>query len=133
MKKNITFIAQLASIGLIWIFVISLTIWIINLITISIELNDVPGASIGISIITIPVFITLASVLTYVFVGLYKEEKKLLSRVIRFLVWVNGGKQPFVVHPENCRGCGTCIVICPKEAITLLKCEKEYDITTFNS
>ena len=79
MKKNITFIAQLASIGLIWIFVISLTIWIINLITISIELNDVPGASIGISIITIPVFITLASVLTYVFVGLYKEEKKLLS------------------------------------------------------
>ena len=64
---------------------------------------------------------------------LTKEEKKLLSRVIRFLVWVNGGKQPFVVHPENCRGCGTCIVICPKEAITLLKCEKEYDITTFNS
>jgi hypothetical protein len=79
MQKNITFIAQLASISLIWIFVISLAVWIIHLISLSIELNDVPGASIGISIITIPVFFALASVLTYVFIGLHKEEKKLSS------------------------------------------------------
>ncbi len=79
MKKNITFIAQLVSLSLIWLFVISFAEWIINLISLSVELNDVPGASIGISIITIPVFFTLASVLTYVFVGLQKEEKKLSS------------------------------------------------------
>ncbi len=79
MKKNITFIAQLVSLSLIWLFVISIAVWIINLISLSVELNDVPGASIGISIITIPVFFTLASVLTYVFVGLQKEEKKLSS------------------------------------------------------
>ena len=55
---------------------------------------------------------------------LTKEEKKSLSRVIRFLLWVNGGQQPFVVSPENCRGCGTCIEVCPKNAIKLRKCEK---------
>ncbi len=77
MQKNLTFIAQIASISLIWIFVISLAVWIIHLILLSIELNDVPGASIGISIITIPVFFALAGVLTYVFVGLHKGEKKI--------------------------------------------------------
>jgi amino acid transporter len=79
MHKKITFIAQLVSLSLIWIFVISIAVWIINLILLSVELNDVPGASIGISIITIPVFFALASVLTYVFIGLQKEEKKLSS------------------------------------------------------
>lgn len=77
MEQKITYIVQLVSLSLIWIFVISIALWIINLISLSVELNDVPGASIGISIITIPVFFTLASVLTYVFVGLKKEEKKL--------------------------------------------------------
>ncbi|MCK5470236.1 MAG: hypothetical protein KAI99_17055 [Cyclobacteriaceae bacterium] len=67
------------SISLIWIFVIAIAVWIINLLLVSIELKDVPGASIGISIIAIPVFFTLASILTYVFIGLHKEEKKLSS------------------------------------------------------
>ncbi len=77
MDEKTTYIAQVLSISLIWIFVISIAIWIINLLLVSIELKDVPGASIGISIIAIPVFFTLASILTYVFIGLHKEEKKL--------------------------------------------------------
>ena len=79
MQKNITFIAQFVSLSLIWIFMISIAVWIINLLLVSVEHNDVPGASIGISIITIPVFFSLASVLTYVFVGLQKGKKKLSS------------------------------------------------------
>lgn len=77
--KTIIFIAQLISLSLIWIFVIGIAVWIINLILLSIELDDAPGASIGISIVAIPVFFTLAGILTYVFVGLHKEKNRLLK------------------------------------------------------
>ncbi len=76
-QKKVIYVAQFASITLIWIFVIGVAVWIVNLLVLSLELNDAPGASIGISIIAIPVFITLASILTFVFVGFHKEEKRL--------------------------------------------------------
>jgi hypothetical protein len=72
----ITFIAQLLSVLLIWIFVLSISLWIVNLIRLSVELNDAPGASVAISLVAIPVFVTLASVLTYVFAGLQKEKHR---------------------------------------------------------
>lgn len=72
--EKIIFYAQVFSVSLIWVFVISISLWIINLIRLSIELRDMPGASVGISIVAIPVFITLAGVLTYVFIGLQKEK-----------------------------------------------------------
>ncbi len=62
---------------MIWIFVFGITVWIINLISLSVRLKDVPGISLGISIIAIPIFITLASILTYVFVGLHKNENSI--------------------------------------------------------
>ncbi|HAB53547.1 MAG: hypothetical protein A2315_01935 [Ignavibacteria bacterium RIFOXYB2_FULL_35_12] len=75
-KGNKTiFIAQVISVSLIWVFVISISVWILNLISLSLELDDVPGASVGISIVAIPVFITLAGVLTYVFIGLQRVKK----------------------------------------------------------
>lgn len=73
MMNRLIFLAQLFSVLFIWIFVCAITLWIVNLILLSLELNDAPGASVAISIIAIPVFIVLASVLTYVFVGLQKE------------------------------------------------------------
>jgi amino acid transporter len=79
MQKKIIAIAQLVSFLLMWIFVIAITIWIINLLTISIELNDVPGVSLGISIIAIPVFITLASILTYAYFGFKKKDNNNLK------------------------------------------------------
>ena len=77
MYKKITFIAQVLSISLIWIFVIAIALWIVNLLLVSIEHNDVPGASIGITIIAIPVFFRLASILTCVSIGFHKEEKRI--------------------------------------------------------
>lgn len=71
---KIVFLAQIVSVSLIWIFVITISIWILNLILLSLELQDVPGASLGISIVAIPVFLTLAGLLTYVFIGLRKEK-----------------------------------------------------------
>ncbi len=67
-------IAQVLSVLLIWVFVIAISVWIFNLIRLSLELHDVPGASVAISIVAIPVFVILASVLTYVYVGLQRKE-----------------------------------------------------------
>ena len=55
---------------MIWVFVLSISAWIIHLLRLSHRLQDVPSASVGISLVAIPVFLTGASVLTYVFVGL---------------------------------------------------------------
>jgi hypothetical protein len=68
------FLAQIMSVLLIWVFVIIIAVWISNLILLSIELNDVPGATVAISIVAIPVFVTLAGVLTYVFIGLQRGK-----------------------------------------------------------
>ncbi len=76
MGKKLIFWAQVASVALIWVLVISITFWIYNLISLSLDLHDAPGASIGISIVAIPVFWTLASILTYVFIGLQKEYRR---------------------------------------------------------
>ena len=70
------FISQVASVSLIWVMVVGIVVWVINLILLSLELHDVPGASVGISIVALPVFITLAGVLTYVFVGLQKGKRR---------------------------------------------------------
>jgi hypothetical protein len=67
-------ILQLASVVMIWLFVLFISGWIIHLLRLSHRLSDVPSASIGISIVAIPVFVTGASVLTYVFLGLRRGE-----------------------------------------------------------
>jgi hypothetical protein len=69
-------IAQYASLGFIWLFVFGISLWIVNLLVLSRELSDALEATIGISIVAIPVFLTLAGVLTYVFLGLRSEEKR---------------------------------------------------------
>jgi len=79
LRDKIIFAAQLVSISLIWLLVIGIIFWISNLIYLSVDLKDSPGISIGISLVAIPVFITLASILTYVFVGFHREKKKHLN------------------------------------------------------
>ncbi len=74
MQQKIIAVAQLVSFLFMWIFVIGIIFWIINLITISVDLNDVPGVSLAISMVAIPVFIMLASILTYVYVGFKKKN-----------------------------------------------------------
>ena len=44
--------------------------WITHLIRTAWRLGDVPSASIGISIVSIPIFLTMLGVILYVFVGL---------------------------------------------------------------
>ena len=70
------FLLQVASVALMWVFVLGISAWILHLLNLSHELQDVPTASVAISIVAIPVFMTGASVLTYVFVGLQRGREK---------------------------------------------------------
>lgn len=74
-ENRLNFALQVASVSLIWTFVLGISGWIIHLLRLSQRLQDVPSASIGISIVAIPVFLTGASVLTYVFVGLRRGRE----------------------------------------------------------
>jgi hypothetical protein len=74
-------IAQFISIFVMWIFVVSISAWIVNLLALSIELQDALEASIGIGLVAIPVYLTLAVILTYVFFGLRKEEQQVMHSV----------------------------------------------------
>ncbi|HEA66658.1 MAG TPA: hypothetical protein ENI07_07550 [Desulfobacterales bacterium] len=71
---TIIFIAQILHLSSIWVLVVGITIWLLKLLLLSIELKDNLGFSVVISLITIPVFWTLASLLTYVFVGLRRNR-----------------------------------------------------------
>jgi membrane protein implicated in regulation of membrane protease activity len=79
MQNKIIAMAQLVSFLAMWIFVIGIIIWIINLISISVELHDAPGVSLGISLIAIPVFTTLACILTYAYFGFKKKDSSNLK------------------------------------------------------
>jgi cytosine/uracil/thiamine/allantoin permease len=76
MSKKTIEALQIISISLIWVLFTGIAVWIVTLIKESLKLHDAPDASVGISIVAIPVFFTLASVLTYVFVGLRKGREE---------------------------------------------------------
>ena len=76
MNKKMIESLQILSISLIWLLFTGIAIWIVNLIQVSLKLHDAPDASVAISIVAIPVFFILASVLTYVFIGLRKGRKE---------------------------------------------------------
>jgi cytosine/uracil/thiamine/allantoin permease len=76
MNKKLIDRLQILSISLIWLLFTGIAVWILNLIKESLRLHDAPDASLGISIVAIPVFFILSSVLTYVFIGLRKGRKK---------------------------------------------------------
>lgn len=73
--QHVIFTLQVASVALIWVFVLGISGWILHLIRLSHQLHDVPSASVAISVVAIPVFLTGAAVLTYVFVGLRRGRR----------------------------------------------------------
>jgi len=75
MNEKLLFSLQVISLVFVWVLFIAIGIWVINLLELSTRLHDAPSATIGISIVAIPIFLTLASVLTYVFIGLRKYRK----------------------------------------------------------
>jgi flagellar biosynthesis protein FliP len=76
MNKKTIEVLQILSISLIWVLFTGITVWIANLIKESLKLHDAPDASVAISIVALLVFLVLASVLTYVFIGLRKGKER---------------------------------------------------------
>lgn len=58
------------------LFVGGIITWIVHLIRTAWQLKDVPSASIGISLIAIPVFLTLLGVILYVFWGIRGDRSE---------------------------------------------------------
>jgi hypothetical protein len=65
---------QWAMAGVAVLFIVGIITWIGHLIRTAWRLEDVPSASIGISLVAIPVFLTLLGVILYVFWGLLADR-----------------------------------------------------------
>ncbi len=65
---------QWAMAGVAVLFIGGIITWIAHLIRTAWRLGDVPSASIGISIVAIPVFLTLLGVILYVVVGILGDR-----------------------------------------------------------
>jgi hypothetical protein len=59
-----------------FLFIGGIVVWITHLIRTAWRLQDVPSASIGISLVAIPVFLTLLGVVVYVFWGLLGDRSE---------------------------------------------------------
>lgn len=68
--------AQWALAGLAVLFLGGIVTWIMHLIRTAWRLKDVPSASIGISLVAIPVFLTLLGIIGYVFWGLLTDRSE---------------------------------------------------------
>ncbi|RMD81736.1 MAG: hypothetical protein D6815_11020 [Candidatus Dadabacteria bacterium] len=77
MKEHpIITLLQFASISAMWVFGVSITIWVIRLGVVAHQLADAFNASIGITVVALPIYWTIASVLTYVFFGLRRGARQ---------------------------------------------------------
>ncbi len=56
-------------------FVGGLIIWVAHLIRVSVQMRDVPSASIGISLVAIPVFLLMLGVFNYLYWGLLRNRR----------------------------------------------------------
>lgn len=66
---------QIVSIVLMWSFLGGVVAWMVNCVQLSLSLGDALTVSVGISLVVIPVFTLVASVLTYVFFGLQRGRR----------------------------------------------------------
>jgi hypothetical protein len=63
-------------VGFAFLLVGGIIFWIIHLIRVAWSLGDVPSASIGISLVAIPIFLVFMGVVFYVFWGLHIHGRK---------------------------------------------------------
>lgn len=75
-RERIVEIVQFVSVSLVWVFVASVSIWVIRLGIVSHELSDAFTASVSISLVALPIFVILAGVLTYTFLGLRRGRRR---------------------------------------------------------
>ena len=63
------------SIVLMWAFLGGIVTWVLNMVHVSHSLGDALNASVGISLVAIPVYSLVAGILTYVFFGIQRGRR----------------------------------------------------------
>ncbi len=71
-----TFFWQVVVLMTFYVFIFGVVIWILRLIWLSWQLKDVFSASIGISLVAMPLFLFLLGVYNYVFWGILRSGKR---------------------------------------------------------
>jgi hypothetical protein len=67
---------QLLSISLMWTFVTGVLVFIVWLVLVAARWDDALNWTVAISLITAPVYLTVAGTLTYVFIGIKRGAPK---------------------------------------------------------
>jgi hypothetical protein len=67
---------QVLSIALMWAFLGGVVTWILNEVRVARSLGDALTASVGISLVAIPVYTLVAAVLTFVFFGIQRGRRR---------------------------------------------------------
>jgi hypothetical protein len=66
---------QVLSIAVMWAFLCGIVTWVLNEVRVARSLGDALTASVGISLVAIPVYTLVASVLTFVFFGIQRGRR----------------------------------------------------------
>ena len=69
-------VLQYISIGLMWIFILGILIFVPWLVYTSARWGDAFNWSLAISLVMLPVYVTVGATLTYVFIGLQRGAPK---------------------------------------------------------
>jgi len=69
-------IAQFAILGVFTAFALSVVLWVGHLISVSWKLDDTFSGSLAISIVAVPLFLTILTLVHYVFWGLYRNREE---------------------------------------------------------
>ena len=75
MRTRVILVLQILSLAFIWVFVLSIDFWILSLLAVSRRLDDAINASVAIGMVAVPLFLTIAILLTYVFIGLQRHSR----------------------------------------------------------
>ena len=65
---------QYCTVALMWVFSAAITLWVLQLASVAYALKDAFTASVGITMIAVPVYWALAAILTYTFFGLRRAR-----------------------------------------------------------
>lgn len=75
-SKAVRFV-QWSLLALVTVFICTVIGWVSHLIATAQRLQDTPSASVGISLVAIPVFLSLLSIVHFTFWGLLKDKDRL--------------------------------------------------------
>jgi len=65
---------QYCSVAVMWVFSAAITLWVLQLASVAHTLGDAFTASVGITLVALPIYWALAGILTYTFFGLRRGQ-----------------------------------------------------------